>query len=81
MSTIIKGFTNGKWNGDPRYFKSFKDKATNSLEAKGLTFLLDSNPAYDIARPNPITEVYMRHMKDSDIMLSAIRSLLGAIPL
>ncbi len=32
-----------------------------------------------IARPNPITEVYMRHMKDSDIMLSAI--LLGAIPL
>ena len=38
MSTIIKGFTNGKWNGDPRYFKSFKDRVTNSLEAKGLTF-------------------------------------------
>ena len=81
MSTIIKGFTNGKWNGDARYFKFFKDKVINSLETKGLTFLLDTNAAYDIPRPNPITEVYMRHMKDSDIMLSSIRSLLGTIPL
>lgn len=77
----IPGFIHGKWSGDYQHFISFKDKVEDTLELKGLKYMLTDVPEYDLVQPVPITAEFNKYLERSDITLATIRSLLGEIPL
>ena len=77
----ISGFTQGKWSCDYQYFISFKDIVEDTLELKGLKYMLTDVSEYDLVQPIPVTAEFIKYLERSDITLATIRALLGEVPL
>ena len=78
MFSSNKAFTAGKWTGEIKYFTDFRDRIFHLAEAKGIKYIL--NMEDDMLEPDPVTEPYMKFLRDSDIVLSIVRLTMGTIP-
>ncbi len=68
----------GKWTGEIKYFIDFRDRIFYLAEAKGVKYILDLKK--DMVEPDPITESYMKFLRDSNIVSSIVQLSMGTIP-
>ena len=78
MFSSNKAFSSGKWMGEIKYFTDFQERVFHLAESKGIRYIL--NLKHDMPEPDPITESYIKVLRDSDIVLSMVRSSMGTIP-